>query len=340
MTGAILVPPEGKTNSKITLVGEAPSYDEIRLGRPFVGQAGEKLNECLHGANIIRQHCYITNLIKCMVPHGDIGRYYNGNRGVLTSEGQVWANKLYEELSEVTSNVIVCLGGPATAAITGFGKLLGRQPRRGYVFPAVTQLNKRKCIPTMHPAAVLYPSKGAASPYFGMYYIMHDLKRAVRECEFPQILYPRRDIHVASSFDEACSFLQGPIKVMNPVAFDIEHIEFQVSMIGFAGETTRAYVIPIHKAYTDLEEVIIWDLIAKVVGNEHTTKILQNAISDMSVLWQKNNIQVRGKIIDTMIGHSIVYPDFYKSLGFLASIYTDSYYWKDMANFHSIKDEE
>jgi hypothetical protein len=50
-------------------------------------------------------------------------------------------------------------------------------------------------------------------------------------------------------------------------------------------------------------------------------------------------IFVRGYIEDTMMSHSIMYPEFLKGLGFLGSIYTDLPYWKDMVNFKNIKKE-
>src|SRR5688572_12489404 len=53
---------EGRPESLICFVGEAPSFVETRMGRPFVGPSGEVFNDCLHAAGIIRHLSYITNV--------------------------------------------------------------------------------------------------------------------------------------------------------------------------------------------------------------------------------------------------------------------------------------
>src|SRR5262245_52536506 len=58
------VGPEGDINSRIALVGEQPAKYELRYGKPFSGPAGKNLNECLHEAGILRNACYLTNVIK------------------------------------------------------------------------------------------------------------------------------------------------------------------------------------------------------------------------------------------------------------------------------------
>ncbi|KKK69376.1 hypothetical protein LCGC14_2934630, partial [marine sediment metagenome] len=87
------------------------------------------------------------------------------------------------------------------------------------------------------------------------------------------------------------------------------------------------------------EEVRIWNGIANIMGDESITKIGQNFIFDIHFLAYKMNIITRGPIIDTMMAHSILYPDFLKSLNFLGSVYTKQPYWKDMVKFKDIKAE-
>ena len=59
-----LVGPEGSSDSKIAIVGDAPGSSEVKLRRPFQGPSGQLLNECLHAAGIVRSNCYLTNVIK------------------------------------------------------------------------------------------------------------------------------------------------------------------------------------------------------------------------------------------------------------------------------------
>ena len=58
------VPGVGDTTAKLMLVGEAPGAEEDRKGEPFVGRAGQLLNEMLLSIGYSRQQVYITNLIK------------------------------------------------------------------------------------------------------------------------------------------------------------------------------------------------------------------------------------------------------------------------------------
>jgi uracil-DNA glycosylase family 4 len=58
----------GPLDPDILFLGEAPGADEDRIGEPFIGAAGEVLNNLLHAAGIRRVEVYITNLLKCRHP--------------------------------------------------------------------------------------------------------------------------------------------------------------------------------------------------------------------------------------------------------------------------------
>src|ERR1043165_3766042 len=59
-----LVPGEGSPNSPIMLVGEAPGYEEDRLGRPFAGPSGQLFDRTLAKLGVARSQIYISNVIK------------------------------------------------------------------------------------------------------------------------------------------------------------------------------------------------------------------------------------------------------------------------------------
>ena len=63
------VPGEGPDNADIMFIGEAPGYNEDQQGRPFVGQAGQFLNELLESIALKREDVYITNIIKTRPPN-------------------------------------------------------------------------------------------------------------------------------------------------------------------------------------------------------------------------------------------------------------------------------
>ena len=72
------VPGEGPEDAEIMFIGEAPGFHEDQQGRPFVGAAGQFLEELLESIGLTRDDVYITNVIKCRPP---------GNRDPLPEDG-------------------------------------------------------------------------------------------------------------------------------------------------------------------------------------------------------------------------------------------------------------
>lgn len=325
---------EGKRSAKIAIIGEAPGAHEEKQGRPFVGPAGGVLDTCLHNAQLVRSDAYITNLIKVRPYKNDISSWF-GARG-LTAKGEMAAQELGMELAECKANVFVPLGSAAMCALIGFRSV---EKYRGYIFPATReQVRGRKVLPTIHPAATFY-GDGA---YIKRYYIVSDLKKAREESEYPQIAYPERKLihNPRISFNEVLRWLDF-VASHKRVCFDIEVIEFQVSCISFATSPEFCVSIPIHKTWTDEEERVIMLKIAGILENPDIAKVHQNGGAfDDWFLAVNCNILVRGYEEDTMIAHSILYPDMKKGLASLASLYTRERYWKDLAKFDSPKKEE
>ena len=62
------VPGEGPVDAEIMLIGEGPGFHENEQGRPFVGAAGQFLNELLKRSGLTREKVFITNVVKCRPP--------------------------------------------------------------------------------------------------------------------------------------------------------------------------------------------------------------------------------------------------------------------------------
>jgi DNA polymerase len=95
------VPGEGAENAEIMFIGEAPGWHEDQQGRPFIGPAGQFLDELLASINLKRSQVFIANVIKCRPP---------GNRDPLPieiSNCQKWLDKQIELISP---KIIVTLG--------------------------------------------------------------------------------------------------------------------------------------------------------------------------------------------------------------------------------------
>ena len=136
---------EGNLYADIMFIGEAPGYYEDKQGRPFVGDSGKLLDECLLDLGVVRNQVYITNIVKCRPP---------GNRVPYPKEIQSCINYLVKEIELVQPKIIVTLGMTAFSAITGKNGRISDY--EGQVF----RLNSRILVPLFHPSYILRnPSK-------------------------------------------------------------------------------------------------------------------------------------------------------------------------------------
>src|ERR1700722_11616115 len=108
---------EGSGKARILLVGEQPGDAEDRKGRPFVGPAGQLLDELLAEAKIPRAQVFITNAVKHFnwEPRGK-RRLHKRPELRHIEACRVW---LTAEISAVTPRVIVALGATALRAVSG-----------------------------------------------------------------------------------------------------------------------------------------------------------------------------------------------------------------------------
>ncbi|MCJ7604551.1 MAG: uracil-DNA glycosylase [Dehalococcoidales bacterium] len=96
-----VVPGEGAEDADILFIGEAPGYYEDIQGRPFVGQAGQFLDQLLASINLDRTKVFIANVIKCRPP---------GNRDPLPTEIQNCRPWLDRQIEILKPRMIVTLG--------------------------------------------------------------------------------------------------------------------------------------------------------------------------------------------------------------------------------------
>ena len=95
------VPGEGNPQSRIMFIGEGPGFYENEQGRPFVGAAGNFLDELLGDAGFKREEVFITNVVKCRPP---------GNRDPEPEELNACKFYLERQISAINPDVIVTLG--------------------------------------------------------------------------------------------------------------------------------------------------------------------------------------------------------------------------------------
>lgn len=104
------VPGGGSPDAKILFVGEAPGEEEDKQGAPFIGKAGQLLNEGLQNARIERDQVYITNSVKCRPPE---------NRNPSEKETLACSKYLREQIEVLKPELIVVLGKVAAESLLG-----------------------------------------------------------------------------------------------------------------------------------------------------------------------------------------------------------------------------
>ena len=145
------VPGEGNPNADFVCVGEAPGATEDETGRPFVGRAGQLLNDILKAIGLPREEVYIVNVLKSRPP---------GNRDPEPAEVVACSPYLHRQLDLLAPKVILALGKPAATTLLGLPRTTSLGELRGKV-------HRYRGIPlvvTYHPAALLRtPSWKAAT---------------------------------------------------------------------------------------------------------------------------------------------------------------------------------
>jgi DNA polymerase len=135
-----LVFADGSPTARLLFVGEGPGADEDAQGLPFVGRAGQLLNNMISAMGLKREEVYIANVVKCRPP---------GNRTPEPEEANTCSPFLFRQIDVVRPEVIVALG--ATAATYLLGQ---RQPLAG-LRGRVHSFRGAKLIVTYHPAYLL-----------------------------------------------------------------------------------------------------------------------------------------------------------------------------------------
>jgi len=144
-TATRLVFADGAPDARIMLVGEAPGADEDRIGRPFVGRAGQLLDRMLGSIGLDRTKVYIANVVPWRPP---------GNRTPTLQETTICLPFMMRQIALVNPRWLVCLGGSATQTLLGGKEGITRS--RGVWREYVNEDGRAiPALPMFHPAYLL-----------------------------------------------------------------------------------------------------------------------------------------------------------------------------------------
>ncbi|HEU0297348.1 MAG TPA: uracil-DNA glycosylase [Anaerolineales bacterium] len=134
------VPGEGPAQAEIMFIGEGPGFHENEQGRPFVGAAGQFLDQLLQQAGVTRAEVWIGNVVKCRPP---------GNRDPLPEELAACDVYLERQIAAINPSVIVTLGRFSMSKFMPGAKI-------SQVHGQMRKVGNRYVIAMFHPAAALH----------------------------------------------------------------------------------------------------------------------------------------------------------------------------------------
>lgn len=140
---------EGSVTPRFVFFGEAPGADEDRLGRPFVGKAGQLLDKMILACTLKREDVYLLNSVKCRPP---------GNRNPEPDEINQCRDFFETQFEILRSEYIVCLGAVAAQSLLQTKATVGKLRGKLHAY------HDSKVLVTYHPAYLLRnpKAKGAA----------------------------------------------------------------------------------------------------------------------------------------------------------------------------------
>ena len=347
---------------KVAIVGEAWGEKEEEAGKPFVGASGWVLDEALQQAGIVRSECLITNTFNFRPLGNKLETLYGTKAEALPNYRPIIKGKyihkkywlelerLYHEIAAYDPNVIVACGNTALWALckkSGIASYRG-SPLETFDFKEqmkdaqIPYEGRRiyKVLPTWHPAAVL--RQWQLRPI-----LVADLQKVQQQSAFPEVRRPSHLIYMEPTLQDIEDFYHNFLLNQPFLSADIETKDRSITEIGFStADASRAIVIPFWDRsqpsgnywQTLEDELTAWRWVRRICAE--FPLVGQNFQYDMKYLWRTVGIPCPYFLDDTMLMHHSLQPEMRKSLGFMASIYTDEPSWKFMRTDHSTLKKE
>ena len=162
----------GNPKAELMFVGEGPGADEDAQGEPFVGRAGQLLNNMIKAMGISREQVYIANIVKCRPP---------GNRTPEREECETCSPFLMRQIAVIKPKVVVALGAVAAKTLLAMSASMMQLRGRFYEFkPAGVRGNDPnwdgcKLAVTYHPAFLLRDPRQKGEAWKDLQMVMKEL---------------------------------------------------------------------------------------------------------------------------------------------------------------------
>ena len=162
----------GNPKTDLMFIGEAPGADEDQQGEPFVGRAGQLLNNMIKAMGLAREQVYIANIIKCRPPN---------NRTPERDECETCSPFLMRQVATIKPKVIVALGAVAAKTLLAINESMSNLRGRWYEFrPTGVRSNDpnwtaAKLAVTYHPAFLLRDPRQKKEAWKDLQMVMKEL---------------------------------------------------------------------------------------------------------------------------------------------------------------------
>jgi uracil-DNA glycosylase family 4 len=306
----------GPVPADLMIIGEAPGKEEDRLGIPFVGAAGQLLDQLLGKAAIDRDRAYITNVVKCRPPE---------NRTPTPQEIHACARHLQREIDAVRPRYILLLGNSALKAILGSTGITSHRGRASHHGATIV-------LSTFHPASVFRVEANRSIIQQDLHYLRKIMLRGSipRETELNPVL-----VDTPARVDQLLDALSGV------VAFDIETRpadgstnakdglypwKGEITALGFGTKAAQFALLVRHRDSVWSPDDIDNILTRAIRRLEHCFVVGQNIKFDQLWVLIHYGIFIEADF-DTMLAHYLLDENQPHDLEFLAQMYFQATAW-------------
>lgn len=315
----------GSRTSKIMILGDCPSYNDTVNGKLF--SDSRELDNLLKEAGLEKGSCWLTTVSKFHVPlpikRSRTPFHKRAEEAGIDIQQQLI--ELQTEINTIKPNVILGLGKAPLYALKGkynIGQF------RGSILTGMGH----KFIPTYNPNGLhpAYPETEFIG-YWNKQVILFDIRRAIKQSAFPEVILPNRNLHVARSSYDLHEFYER-YKTHSKLSVDIEAGGHCVPIcIGLAFNKFHGLTVPLWNSdgisnIPDNDLVNLWLMLSEILMNHDI--IGQNFNYDRDKI-KRLGFTIRHLVSDTMMKAFAINPELPKGLAFNTSIYTEEPYYKD-----------
>tara|TARA_R100000808_G_scaffold579_3_gene2961 strand:- start:752 stop:3097 length:2346 start_codon:yes stop_codon:yes gene_type:complete len=315
-----IVPPNGKLDAPIIILGEAPGQKEEIAGIPFIGPSGNLLfDDILGRAKIKRDECLVMDVYWRKPP---------ANKWDKIKDSTEFHENVRELICRYPRKLIIAVGKEALSYLLDDNEISINSYRGSILYDTVWPA---PIISMIHPKDVF-----RHYPHLALCRL--DAKRAKMVLDKPEVRdYERTIIQFAEEKrrlggeDEVFHYYMGILDVYKHsacIAFDIETYKETITCIGMSRAIDHAIVIPLTGQFRRANERKLLQKLKQCLESD-ALKIGQNLDYDVQYL-ARLGIGVRNVWMDTMVAHSCVQPELRHDLATLTSIYTLHPYYKEM----------